>query len=111
VGYHVVQLAGDPAAFLRHGDPGGNLPVLLGLSGAPLGGLGLLAALVTLPPLVVENPLVPLALALAGGLAGVALARDDWAAGARVIFAAVPVLPIVVAFLLGFGRRAAQPRP
>src|SRR3954447_10407957 len=51
--------------------------------------LAALAALVTLPPLVVENPLVPIVLAVAGALAGLAVMRSDWATGFRVILAAV----------------------
>jgi ABC-type uncharacterized transport system permease subunit len=50
--------------------------------------LAVLAALVTLPPLTVENPLVPIVLAGASVLAGLAVMRKDWATGLRVILAA-----------------------
>ena len=58
--------------------------------------LAALAALVTLPPLVVENPLVPIVLAVASGLAGLAVMRKDWGTGVRVILAALAGLLVAL---------------
>src|SRR5689334_11255509 len=58
--------------------------------------LAALAALVTLPPLVVENPLVPIVLALAGGLAGAAVMRKEWGTGVRVVLACLAGLLVAL---------------